>query len=253
MAINALMKIKKSKTARFRKKNIVLYLGGEDGERLYLRDAKFKMANGRKVQISKTAIPGTNPEYLIARSKGRYALLALFSLPGCQILDFPCGSGYAADFLKDYRVAYNGKDIDEVTIEYAKRNYGGKNASFEVGDLRSPKLPANYYDTIGCIEGLEHIEKKYQKPLIAALFRALKPGGILIISSPENTAGVSGPSKGNPYHKWELNKNDFLELLYTKFQPEKVELVTQEAVLSYDSEITTCFFGICHKEHENKK
>lgn len=247
------MQIKKLKIVKPQKNNKILYLGGKDGERLYLRDLKFKMPDGREVRIKKTAIPGTNAGDLIVRSKGRYALLALFSGLGCRVLDFPCGSGYAADFLKEFKVRYEGKEFDEITVEYARRIYGGKNALFKIGDLCSPKLPLNYYDTIGCIEGLEHIDKEYQKPLIAALFRALKPGGILIISSPKNITGISGPSKDNPYHKWELNKNDFLALLHTQFKSEEVELVTHKTTLSYSSKLTTCFFGICHKNHENKK
>lgn len=230
-----------------KKINKILYLGGKDGERLYIHDLKFKMPDGREVRVEKNRIPGTNQKDLVVRSKGRYALLALFSRLGDRVLDFPCGSGYAAGFLKEFGIIYYGKDVDKLTIEYARRIYGSKNATFGFGDLCSPNLRHNYYNTIGCIEGFEHIDKKYQKPLVGALYKALKPGGTLVISSPENISGISGQSKFNPYHKWELTKNDFLSLLYTQFKPEEVEVITYKAKLSYNSKITTCFFGICHK------
>lgn len=224
----------------------ILCLGGKDGERLYLRSLSFKLANGKGVMVRRTNISGVDMEDLIARAKGRYGLLALFSRPGYRILDFPCGSGYAADLFKEFGVIYHGKEAEKITVEYARRIYGNKNSSFEVNDLCSPNLVANFYDVIGCIEGLEHIEKKCQKPLVASLYEALKPGGTLIISSPENSSGISGYSATNPYHLWELSKKDFLNLLYTKFKQQEVELITYRATLSY-GELTTCLFGVCHK------
>jgi len=246
------MKIKKLKVVKPKKKNKILYLGGKDVERLYLRNVRFKMADGRDAFVTKTDIPGADMGDVIARHKGRYALLALFSRPGYNLLDFPCGSGYAADFLKEFGVKYNGKEVNRATIEYANRIYGGKDTLFDVGDLRSPKLGLNLYDVIGCIEGLEHIDKKYQSPLISSFYKALKPSGTLIVSTPETESGVSGRSVLSPYHKWELNKNDFLALLYKHFGSQNVELVTFRATMSTGI-LTTCFFGICHKKHENKK
>lgn len=225
----------------------VLLMGGENGERLYLHNLKFKMPDGQKVRVLKTNEPGIDMTDLIARHKSRYGLLMLYSRPGYHVLDFPCGSGYASGLLKDFGVIYYGKDVDGATIEYARRIYKGKNVSFEVGDLCFPNLGPERYDIIGCIEGLEHIEKRYQKSLMAALYHALKPGGALIISSPENEAGISGPSKLNPFHKWELNKNDFLALLYAHFDPKDVELITHEATLSPGLVRMACLYGVCHK------
>ncbi len=225
----------------------VLLMGGENGEKLYLRDLKFKMPDGQRVRVLKTKEPGIDMTDLVARHKSRYGLLMLYSRPGYHVLDFPCGSGYASGLLKDFGIIYHGKDIDNITVEYARRAYGGRNISFGVGNLCSPKLRPNYYDIIGCIEGLEHIGRKYQKPLITAFYRALKPGGTFIISSPENKTGISGPSKFNPFHKWELNKNDFLALLYAHFDPKNVELITHEAILSPGLVRMPCLYGVCHK------
>ena len=65
-----------------------------------------------------------------------------------------------------------------------------------VGRARGVPLPPDFaderYNTISCLEGLEHIEQKYQSPLVATFRRALKPGGTLVISSPENPTGKSG-------------------------------------------------------------
>ena len=225
--------------------NIILR-GGPDGERLYLRDLKFTMPDGRKIHIKKTNEPGVNMPDLIARARGRYGLLALFSRPGHRLLDLACGVGLAADFLKDFGLIYQGIDYDPIIIEYARRVYGNNKTIFSLGNLCSPDLGKHNYDIIGCIECLEHIEKKYQKPLIDACYNALKPGGALVVSSPENATGTSGAGT-NPYHKWELSKKDFLALLRSRFGEGNVDLLTYRAILSCSSTMTTCFFGICRK------
>lgn len=224
--------------------NKVINLGGKDTERAFFKDLEFNLDNGDHVVVKKTDIPGVDMEDLFTRHKGRYYLLGLYCRPGYKVLDFPCGSGYASDILKDFNVLYQGRDQDLATIEFARRAYNQKNISFEIGDLKTPDLPENFFDTIGCIEGIEHIDKKLQSPLIGMFKKSLKSGGTLVISSPENPTGVSGPSPHNKWHKWELTRNDFLKLLQEHF--DNVELISHKAVLS-TGVLTTCFYGICHK------
>jgi 2-polyprenyl-3-methyl-5-hydroxy-6-metoxy-1,4-benzoquinol methylase len=223
-----------------------IFRGGQDGERLYLQDLDFIMSSGQKVSIRRTDIPKCNMTDLIARAKGRYGLLALFCRPGHKLLDLACGAGLAADFLKDFDIIYEGLDYDPVTIEYALRLYGNNKISFTTGNLCSLNLNEGKYDLIGAIECLEHIDERFQGPLIDACYKALKPGGVLVISSPENSTGISGPGS-NPHHKWELNKEDFLTLIKNRFGDDNVDLLTYQAVLSFSSTRTTCFFGICRK------
>lgn len=162
-----------------------------------------------------------------------------------MVLDFPCGSGYGSVVLKDLGVIYEGKEIDLPTLEYAKRVYG-ENGKFSYGDLCAPDLEDNHYDIINCIEGIEHIDQEFQAPLVKAFFKALKSGGTLVISSPEAPNGISGPSATNMWHKWEMTKKDFLELLYTSFSPDEVELVTRKWTLP-SGEVTNHFYCVCHK------
>ena len=230
--------------------NKIISLGGDDKERAFVKDMEFDIANGNHVIAKKTSIPGIDMSDYFARHKGRYYLLGLYARPGYRVLDFPCGSGYASDILKEFNVVYHGIDSNQLVIEYARRTYGQENTTFEVGDLQEPNLPENHFDTIGCIEGIEHIEQKFQSPLIGVLKKALKPGGTLVVSSPENPVGISGPSSHNKWHKWELTKNDFLKLLRENF--ENVEWITHKAVLS-TGVLTTCYYGVCHKYNESEK
>jgi 2-polyprenyl-3-methyl-5-hydroxy-6-metoxy-1,4-benzoquinol methylase len=224
-------------------------LGGRkaaDEERIYPKDAEFSMPTGERVVVTRSTIAGTDMEALFARHYSRYYPVGLFCRPGQRVLDFPCGPGYAAEIFSPFNVAYEGLDFDPVTVEYARHSYQKAGARFALGDLRRPELPEGSYEVIACIEGLEHIEMKYQDALIGAFAAALTPGGVLVVSSPENPSGVSGQSTHNRHHLGELTRTDFLALLHRHFPSEQVELVTAKATLS--SGVTThMFLGICHK------
>ena len=211
--------------------------GGESEERLYLHDLKVT-EGGKVIRIRKTAMPDI--ESIVARHKARYHLPAFFCRPGMRLLDFPCGSGYAHEIFSDLGIYYEGYDIDSPTISYCNHLYQG---DFYVGDLTEPALIPDNYDIIACIEGLEHIGKAHQKPLIMAFFYALKPNGILVVSSPE-AIEESGPSDKNPHHKWELTYNDFTMLLSNVF--DSVQILTHPEIL-HNGTKTNQLFGICRK------
>ena len=223
-----------------------IHLGGVVScGRLYLDDLEFNMPNGQHVKVSKTFKPDIMKN-LIARHRGRYHLLGLFCRPGMKVLDFPCGSGYAAVLLKDQGIIYEGRDMDGPTLEYARRLYGSQTAAkFKFGDLERPDLGEEKYDLVGCLEGIEHIGKDSQGPLVEAIYNALKKNGVLVISSPENSTGISGPGRDNKWHKWELNIDDFLSLLAV-FGENNVELITLRETL-HTGVMSICFYAVCHK------
>lgn len=227
-----------------------ILLGGikaTDEERIYPKDADFILPSGERVVVMKSDIPSIDMNDLFARHRARYLLPGLFCRPKKHVLDFPCGPGYAAEVLEPLGIIYHGLDCDPVTVEYARCSYSSPNTTFGVGDLCAPDLERESYDIIACIEGLEHIKMEYQDHLIETFKKALKSGGVLVVSSPENCSGVSGQSPDNKWHVGELTKKDFVDLLSRHFPSTKVELVTHSAVLS-TGKLTNCFYGVCHKD-----
>jgi SAM-dependent methyltransferase len=216
---------------------------------LYLRDDEFDMPDGSHVSVRISDIPSASAgmEDVIARHKARYGLVSLFCRPGKHVLDFPCGSGYSTQLLHCFGVTYEGRDIDEPTVEFARRQYGSERVRFNVGDLCQPTVGSATYDVVACIEGLEHIDAQYQAPLIQSLHYSLRPGGTLVVSSPE-AVGKSGPSATNPEHKWELSGVDFVQLLTNQFGPQHVEIVSQRNIVLSTGVSTTCLYGVCHRE-----
>lgn len=212
-------------------------LGGTNEERLYLYDAEF-FYNGTCVTVKKTDMP--NLREIVARHKARYHLGAFLCRPGMKVLDFPCGSGYGYEIVPK-NVFYEGMDIDPYTIAYCNKLFEGK---FFEGDLQNPKLDYMAYDLIMCIEGLEHIEMKYQESLINAFYEALDEGGKLLITTPE---GNSEPSRTNPYHLCELTEGDFYRLLSGIFGDGNIQIIRLTDVL-HNGERKTCLYGIAGKE-----
>ena len=211
---------------------LVIERGGKNEERLYLYDLKLDCEDDICI-IRKTNMP--DMDNLISRHKGRYYLPAMFCRPNMIILDFPCGSGYGSQIIPSFY--YEGRDNDEVTIEYAKNFY---KKVFIVDDLKNSHLRDRSYDLIACIEGLEHIEQIYQKRLIKSFYDALVHGGVLVITSPERKEQIT-----NPYHKWELTKDEFGTLLKEQF--ENVQILNVRDI-DHKGDRTNFMYGICRKE-----
>lgn len=97
-----------------------------------------------------------------------------------RILDIACGVGYGAEVMGSEYSSYLGVDINPQNIQYAKNTYRKNNVEYVEGNVLSFK--DDPFDIILCFETIEHV-KDYKKAL-TSLYGNLKPGGLLIISSP---------------------------------------------------------------------
>lgn len=101
---------------------------------------------------------------------------------GDIILDVGCGIG-DIDYMIAPRVSkVVALDILETSIEIAKDFHSLPNIDFIAGDLFKLSFPDNSFDCILCLETIEHI----QNPMafLEEFHRLLKPGGYLILSTP---------------------------------------------------------------------
>ena len=133
---------------------------------------------------------------------------------GREVLDAGCGEGYGCRLLMDVGGAARcvGIDIDEGTIEAARSAYGDREGlEFEAGDVTALPFPDDSFDVVTCFETIEHVAA--QREAVAELARVLRPGGVLLISSPNK--GVYPP--GNPFHERELEASEFEALLKGAF------------------------------------
>ncbi|MFQ6079115.1 MAG: class I SAM-dependent methyltransferase [Thermodesulfobacteriota bacterium] len=97
-------------------------------------------------------------------------------LPRGRVLDIPCGQGALADRLRaqGFEIFCGDLDPEWYRIE------GGH---FHLMDLNG-NLPYKdqYFDCVTCVEGIEHLENPHL--LIREIGRVLKPGGSVVITTP---------------------------------------------------------------------
>jgi SAM-dependent methyltransferase len=109
---------------------------------------------------------------------------ALGLLKGMTILDAPCGSGEVAlELSKDGFQIFGSDLVDELSPE--ARSVLGEN--FRLTDFNQ-KLPWGdaSFDAIISAEGVEHLENPFS--FVRELHRICKPGGALIVTTPNVTA-----------------------------------------------------------------
>ena len=145
---------------------------------------------------------------------GRY----LFAAPLCagrRVLDIASGEGYGTAMLAQVAADVLGVDIDPESVEHANRVYGREGLRFEVGSCEQIPAKRDAFDVVVSFETIEHIEDHAR--FLREIRRVLRPGGILICSTPDKSVYLAGQDK-NPYHKKELTGAEFEELLGAKFE-----------------------------------
>ena len=112
----------------------------------------------------------------------RYAITIDY-IKGKTVLDIASGEGYGTNLLSKYAEKVFGVDIDETSIELAKKKYSSKNLEFKIGRADLIPLEDSSMDVVVSFETLEHHDKHQE--MMLEIKRVLKPGGILIMSTPD--------------------------------------------------------------------
>jgi ubiquinone/menaquinone biosynthesis C-methylase UbiE len=139
------------------------------------------------------------------------------------VLDIACGEGYGSNLLSKYSKKVVGIDFSYDVINFASREYINNNLEFIVGSVTDiPIKGKNIFDLIVSFETIEHINEKNQLRLLAEVKRLLKPGGILIISTPNKYLYTDVLKNKNEFHVKEFYLNEFNDFLKKYFQNVKI-------------------------------
>jgi 2-polyprenyl-3-methyl-5-hydroxy-6-metoxy-1,4-benzoquinol methylase len=164
----------------------------------------------------------------------RYALAKEF-VQGKTVLDIACGEGYGSHLLAETALMVQGVDIDESIIAKAKNKYTRKNLSFAAGSVEKIPFERASFDVVVSFETLEHIAA--HDTMLAEIKRVLKPGGILLISTPDKKSYSDKPGYSNPFHKRELSEEEFKLVLkkYFRYQEFYWQNIYTASILSNNS------------------
>ena len=171
----------------------------------------------------------------------RYALAKEF-VKGKKVLDIACGEGYGSHLLAETAEMVQGVDIDEIVIAKAKNKYAGRNLSFVAGSVEKIPFETSSFDVVVSFETLEHISA--HDIMLGELKRVLKPGGILLISTPDKKSYSDKPGYSNPYHQKELSEEEFRILLkkYFRYQEFYWQNIYTASILSNNSPGTPAIY-----------
>jgi 2-polyprenyl-3-methyl-5-hydroxy-6-metoxy-1,4-benzoquinol methylase len=174
-------------------------------------------------------VPGRTAEALFREHEQRYVFAGQY-VSGKNVLDIACGTGVGTSFLlRNGATRVWGFDIDAEAVAFAKAKY--PDCEFGQCDATALNLLLEdaSLDVVVSFETLEHL--KPQREFLLACRRVLKPGGLLICSTPN--LGVSRWSASNPYHVREFHPEEFRDLLESMFASVELFSQTNRALLSY--------------------
>lgn len=107
-----------------------------------------------------------------------FSVMYLPARAGGHILDVGCGSGQMIEFMHDHDWNVEGLDFDPYAVENARR----KGLEVNLGQLEAQNYPDDYFDAITMSHLIEHVYNPLR--LLQECYRILKPGGHLVVVTP---------------------------------------------------------------------
>jgi len=171
----------------------------------------------KKIQLDKRNIKGNVERQELLYHLTRYYFASGFIKKGDYVLDAASGVGYGTYLLSQssLHTSLVGIDIDKKTVEYAKNKFQNYNVLFQHSSLEQFQTK-KLFDIIISFETVEHVNDATE--FVRKCHQVLKPGGVLIISSPNKQ--VMSPHTDKPltqFHVKEFTQMEFLSLLEKYF------------------------------------
>jgi SAM-dependent methyltransferase len=145
-----------------------------------------------------------------------------------KVLDIACGSGYGAEILlKGNPKKIVGADLNEDSLKNCKNKYANSKVEFIKKNAENFDFEEKF-DVIISFETIEHLN--FPEKLLECVRKAMIPGGIFIISTPNRNFFAPGSNlkdkPRNKFHIFEYNKTEFEKVLTSHF--DGVEFYAQE-------------------------
>jgi SAM-dependent methyltransferase len=155
-------------------------------------------------------VPGIAEEnYWFRRHEAAYLAL----VPYCAdavVLEAGCGEGYGAELLAGVARQVCGLDYDELTVAHVRAAYPEVRAVR--GNLARLPIRESTVDVVANLQVIEHLWD--QEGFLAECHRVLRPGGRLLITTPNRLTFSPGRDTPlNPFHTRELAAAELADLV----------------------------------------
>ncbi|MFM0401180.1 glycosyltransferase [Paraburkholderia aspalathi] len=132
-----------------------------------------------------------------------------------DVLDIASGEGYGSSILARVARSVTGVDISEEAVRHAQQKYQGQNLEYRAGSAAQIPLADASVDMVVSFETIEHHDQ--HEAMMSEIRRVLRPGGLLVMSSPDKRVYSDVPGFSNPYHVQELTRGEFESLMKASF------------------------------------
>lgn len=133
---------------------------------------------------------------------------------GRRVLDLACGEGYGSRLMRDWgAVEVIGVDVSQVSVEAAQHRFGREGIRYLCGEAESADtlLVGEQFDLIISLETIEHLNDPIA--YLRALARLRAPGGVILISCPNDWWYYPTDAERNPYHVRKYTFDEFMALV----------------------------------------
>jgi SAM-dependent methyltransferase len=134
---------------------------------------------------------------------------------GKDVLDVASGEGYGTALLAQTASSATGVELAQEAVDHANMSYAAPNLRYIAGDARALPVADAAFDVVVSFETIEHFAE--QDMFVRDIRRVLRPGGVLIVSTPDRDNYSPAETPANPYHVQELTDAEFAALLHAHF------------------------------------
>ncbi len=178
-----------------------------------------------------------------ADTLGFHYQLALRFMEGTpRVLDIACGYGFGSARLAAQAREVVGADLDAATIRLVSERYADvPNLSFTAANALMMPFADASFDTVVSFETIEHVDAGR---FLAEVRRVLRPGGLFIMSTPQNAIGHVPV---NPHHLVEYSLEQILAIVQPVLQVEKIMGIKQGTIIFEGDPLGTNTILVCRK------
>ena len=140
----------------------------------------------------------------------RYKFCAKMLTGKTQVLEAGCGDSFGTNVVLQEVAAVHGIDFDPVFVDWCREQAEreGLNATYEVVDLTEDR-PSGEFDAAYSLDVIEHIEQAREHQFMANLCAVMKPQGVVILGTPNET---SSPYASEWSQRGHINLKGHVEL-----------------------------------------